>query len=116
MRAERAVRLRPMLRQVGLSPNEVRRSAAATLGLVCIGGAAALARWSLWWPHRDMRQMFATAATVGLGVVGLLALGIALGSSSDRGRTVIVLTVVGAVALGGVAGFMVLQSATASAR
>ena len=38
--------------------------------------AGALVRWSLWWPHRDMRLVYARGAAVVAVVVGLVGAGL----------------------------------------
>lgn len=90
--------------------------AAALVGLACIGGVAALVRWSLWWPHSDIRQIWATGLGGMAGVVGLVTLAVAFSRLAGRDRRLLVVSAVVAAVIGLVGGFRVLEQLTAWAR
>lgn len=91
-------------------------TAAAVVSLLCVAGVAALVRWSLWWQHSDMRQIWATAGASTLAVAGLAAFIAALVHLSSRGRLLFVFLVLLATVFGTLVGFAILESATARFR
>lgn len=90
--------------------------AAALVGLACIGAVAALVRWSLWWPHSDIRRLWATGLGWTSGIVGVATLAIALSRLTGRGRRLLAASVVVVTVAGFVGGFRVLEQLTAWAR
>lgn len=96
-----------------LSPLTV---AGAGIALVCIAAVAALVRWSQWWPHSDMRQVWANGLTVLSGVVGLITLSVAFRRLDGRHRWLLAGFAVLAAAVGLLGGFELLRGATADLR
>lgn len=88
----------------------------AVLSLPCVAGFVALVRWSLWWPHPDMRQLHAIFWAGVLAVIGVVAFVRALVALSNRDRGIFLLFFAAFVLLGAVAGFAILESMTASYR
>lgn len=92
----------------------LRLTAAATL--VDVSVLAALLRWSWWWPHPDMRQLWAHGAVVLSALLASVGAAVTFRGEDGRGRRVFVGLVVLAVVLGAVVGFAVLREATAPLR
>lgn len=88
----------------------------ALVGLGCIGVVAALLRWSWWWPHSDMRQIWGTACGWLTGAFGLMTFMIALSRFSERDRRLLVVSAVLVTTVGLTTGFWILKSLTAWAR
>lgn len=84
----------------------------AGTALVCATVVAALLRWSQWWPHSDMRQLWATGLTALSGVLGLAALLSALYRLERGRRLLLVGVVVLAAVVGLLGGFELLRAAT----
>jgi hypothetical protein len=86
--------------------------AAAAVGFLSVTAVAGLVRWSLWWPHDDMRQLWATFGAVVMAALGLAALAVALRSIAREWRPALMAFIAMAVLIGATAGFVILQSAT----
>ena len=91
-----------------------RRGTTADTLLAVISGAAgsALARWSIWWPHADMRQRWATYILVVASLITLWTLGRSLGARPARTKVTVLVAWAAAVAVGATLGFSWLRSAT----
>lgn len=89
---------------------------AAGIAFVCIAAVAALVRWSQWWPHSDMRQIWANGLTVVSAAVGLITLPIAFIRLDGRHRWFLVGFAVVAALIGLLGGFELLRGATADLR
>ena len=64
---------------------------------IALGFAAALMRWSAWWPHRDIRQRWADVFTfIGL-VAGLASLFVGMSLLEQRRHRMIALVLAAAV-------------------
>lgn len=85
-------------------------------GLIAIAALAALVRWSLWWPHSDMRQLWANAAIALAAVIGVTGILVGFRRLDPEHRRLGALLAVGAVVLGLLVGFPVMREATAWAR
>jgi hypothetical protein len=99
----------------------VRRPTAVTglwvaVNLLSIAALAALVRWSRWWPHPDMRQIWATGAAWVAGVVGLAAFVAAFLRLDRAGRARLVGAAAIAAVIGWSGGFSLLVTWTAAAR
>lgn len=86
------------------------------IGLVSVAAVATLVRWSQWWPHTDMRQIWAHGLTALSGVVGLITLFVAFRGLDRRRRWFLVGSAVAAAVVGLLGGFELLRSATADLR
>ncbi|MDP8931647.1 MAG: hypothetical protein M3O70_24535 [Actinomycetota bacterium] len=89
---------------------------AAFVSVGSIGAVAALVRWSWWWPHSDMRQIWATGFGWLAAAVGVATFVIAFSRLGERDRRLLLGCALLAVVLGFVGGFLVLKSVTARAR
>lgn len=91
--------------------DELRPVVSIAAGVV-LGLAAALIRWSAWWPHRDMRQWWANGATAALGFVGVVLLSIVARKVSRNRLPVVALVLVVAALAAGLLGYDWLIDAT----
>lgn len=96
----------------------LRRSAiiSTCLSLASFAAVAALLRWSAWWPHPDLRQIWAFGATVLAAVVAITASVIAFVQLPQRHRGTFLVLACASAVVGAVAGFAVLRSMTEWAR
>lgn len=96
----------------------LRRAAiiSTCLSLASFAAVAALLRWSAWWPHPDMRQGWAFAATGLAAVVAITASVIALVQLPQRHRGTFLVLAGASAAVGAVGGFALLRWMTEWAR
>ena len=79
-------------------------------------GLVALLVWSAWWPHSDMRQIWANGAAALAFLVGVGALVWARARVDRRDRQALMVLTGAAVVLGATVGFGVLFALTSSYR
>lgn len=87
-----------------------------SVGLFCVAVVAALVRWSQWWPHSDMRQIWANGLTGLLGLIGLVSLTVVARRLDGRQRWFLIGLVVAAAVIGVWGGFELLRASTAGLR
>jgi predicted Kef-type K+ transport protein len=98
------------------SPRAPLRYISTWIALLDVFGLVALLVWSAWWPHSDLRQIWAFAAAILAFLVGAGALVWALTRVARRDRRQL-LTLTGvAVVLGATVGFGMLFALTSSYR
>lgn len=83
------------------------------LSVGLLATALTLFLWSLWWPHRDMRQIWATGVGTVSAVLGivLLSRGAVRRPAGRTRRSAVTLCVIGTGVLG-VPGYALLRSAS----
>lgn len=90
----------------------VGASVAATVGLLSVTAVAGLVGWSLWWPHDDMRQLWATFGAVILAAIGIASLAASHRALSRELRPALIASIAIAVLIGATGGFALLKRAT----
>lgn len=88
---------------------------AVTVGLAATAAVAALVRWSIWWPHSDMRQLWAYGATGLATFVAVVTLGMGAVRLRPTARWRLAVLVIIAVLAGATLGFFILEAETTSA-
>ena len=91
-----------------------RRGTTVDALLAVISGAAgsALLRWSIWWPHADNRQRWATYILIAASLITLWTLTRSLVARPPRIKVAVLVAWAVAVAVGATLGFGWLRSAT----
>lgn len=93
---------------------DTNRSGRLSVSSAIVTGAAAatLARWSIWWPHADNRQRWATYLLVAVSFITLWSLTRSLAAQAPRTKIAVIVAWIAAVAIGATLGFAWLRSAT----